>query len=135
MELLNTLVSAVNNVLWSYVLIVMLVGLGLWFSFRTGFVQIRHLREMVRLVAEGATAKTKKGHISTFQAFCVSTASRVGVGNIAGIAIAVVVGGPGAVFWMWVIALLGAAAASWAVRLTTSGMPWALGGALGSLPC
>ena len=79
MELLNTLVSAVNNVLWSYVLIVMLVGLGLWFSFRTGFVQIRHLREMVRLVAEGATAKTKKGHISTFQAFCVSTASRVGV--------------------------------------------------------
>lgn len=94
MELLNTLVSAVNNVLWSYVLIVMLVGLGLWFSFRTGFVQIRHLREMVRLVAEGATAKTKKGHISTFQAFCVSTASRVGVGNIAGIAIAVVVGGP-----------------------------------------
>ena len=53
MELLNTLVSAVNNVLWSYVLIVMLVGLGLWFSFRTGFVQIRHLREMVRLVAEG----------------------------------------------------------------------------------
>lgn len=109
MELLNTLVSAVNNVLWSYVLIVMLVGLGLWFSFRTGFVQIRHLREMVRLVAEGATAKTKKGHISTFQAFCVSTASRVGVGNIAGIAIAVVVGGPGAVFWMWVIALLGAA--------------------------
>ena len=105
MELLNTLVSAVNNVLWSYVLIVMLVGLGLWFSFRTGFVQIRHLREMVRLVAEGATAKTKKGHISTFQAFCVSTASRVGVGNIAGIAIAVVVGGPGAVFWMWVIAL------------------------------
>ena len=108
-ELLNTLVSAVNNVLWSYVLIVMLVGLGLWFSFRTGFVQIRHLREMVRLVAEGATAKTKKGHISTFQAFCVSTASRVGVGNIAGIAIAVVVGGPGAVFWMWVIALLGAA--------------------------
>ena len=93
MELLNTLVSAVNNVLWSYVLIVMLVGLGLWFSFRTGFVQIRHLREMVRLVAEGATAKTKKGHISTFQAFCVSTASRVGVGNIAGIAIAVVVGG------------------------------------------
>ena len=130
MELLNTLVSAVNNVLWSYVLIVMLVGLGLWFSFRTGFVQIRHLREMVRLVAEGATAKTKKGHISTFQAFCVSTASRVGVGNIAGIAIAVVVGGPGAVFWMWVIALLGAA-----TGFVESGMPWALGGAPGSLPC
>lgn len=82
MELLNTLVSAVNNVLWSYVLIVMLVGLGLWFSFRTGFVQIRHLREMVRLVAEGATAKTKKGHISTFQALLrFHGVARVGVGN------------------------------------------------------
>ena len=109
MELLNSIVSAINNVLWSYVLIVMLVGLGLWFSVRTGFVQLRRIPEMVRLVGEGASAKTKKGHISTFQAFCVSSASRVGVGNIAGIAIAVVVGGPGAVFWMWIIAILGAA--------------------------
>ena len=64
---------------------------------------------MFRLIGEGAGAKPREGHISTFQAFCVSTASRVGVGNIAGIAIAVATGGPGAVFWMWVIATLGAA--------------------------
>ncbi|MDO5530882.1 sodium:alanine symporter family protein [Sutterella sp.] len=109
MELLNTLVSAVNDFLWSYVLIAMLVGLGIWFTIRTGFVQIVRLPEMARLLTEGVGAKTKEGHISTFQAFCVSTASRVGVGNIAGIAIAVTVGGPGSVFWMWVIAILGAA--------------------------
>ena len=101
--------GSVNDVLWSYVLIVMLVGLGIWFTLATGFVQLRRLGEMFRLITEGATAKPKHGHISTFQAFCVSTASRVGVGNIAGIAIAVVTGGPGAVFWMWVIATLGAA--------------------------
>ena len=64
---------------------------------------------MFRLMTEGAGAKPREGHISTFQAFCVSTASRVGVGNIAGIAIAVATGGPGAVFWMWVIATIGAA--------------------------
>lgn len=109
MTWLNDIVTAVNDVLWSYVLIIMLVGLGIWFTARTGFVQIRLLPEMFRLVGEGAGAKPRQGHISTFQAFCVSTASRVGVGNIAGIAIAVVTGGPGAVFWMWVIATLGAA--------------------------
>lgn len=109
MELLDSIVSFLNNILWSYVLIVLLVGCGLWFTFRTGCVQLLHLGEMFRLVTEDATAKPRKGHISTFQAFCVSTASRVGVGNIAGIAIAVALGGPGAVFWMWVIAILGAA--------------------------
>lgn len=109
MTWLNDIVTSVNDILWSYVLIIMLVGLGIWFTARTGFVQVRLLPEMVRLVGEGAGAQPRKGHISTFQAFCVSTASRVGVGNIAGIAIAVVTGGPGAVFWMWVIATLGAA--------------------------
>ena len=111
MTWLNDIVTSVNDILWSYVLIIMLVGLGIWFTARTGFVQVRLLPEMVRLVGEGAGAQPRKGHISTFQAFCVSTASRVGVGNIAGIAIAVATGGPGAVFWMWVIALLGASSA------------------------
>ena len=106
---LSNVVGAVNDVLWSYVLIIMLVGLGIWFTIRTGCVQLRRLPEMSRLLTEGASAAAKEGHISTFQAFCVSTASRVGVGNIAGIAIAVVTGGPGAVFWMWVIACFGAA--------------------------
>lgn len=109
MNWLNDIVSVLNDYLWSYILIVMLVGLGLWFTVRTRAVQIRCLGEMFRLVVEGAGAKPRKGHISTFQAFCVSTASRVGVGNIAGIAIAVASGGPGAVFWMWVIATIGAA--------------------------
>ena len=109
MDWLSNVVSVINGYLWSYVLIAMLIGLGLWFSIRTKFVQIVQLREMCRLVTEGASAKPREGHISTFQAFCVSTASRVGVGNIAGIAIAVVAGGPGAIFWMWVIATIGAA--------------------------
>lgn len=109
MEWLNQLVGTVNDYLWSYVLIAMLLGLGCWFTVKTRAVQIRLFPEMCRLVCEGAGSKPRKGHISTFQAFCVSTASRVGVGNIAGIAIAVVTGGPGAVFWMWLIATIGAA--------------------------
>ena len=109
MNWLNEIVTVINDFLWSYVLILMLVGSGLWFTARTGFVQLRRLGEMFRLIGEGAGAKPREGHISTFQAFCVSPASRVGVGNIAGIAIAVATGGPGAVFWMWVIATLGAA--------------------------
>lgn len=138
MNWLNDIIGVINNYLWSYVLIVMLIGIGLWFTVRTRFVQIRCIPEMFRLMTEGAGAKPREGHISTFQAFCVSTASRVGVGNIAGIAIAVATGGPGAVFWMWVIATIGAAsgfvestlaqiykararaAASWAVPPTTS---------------
>ena len=94
MEFLSSIVGSINDVLWSYVLIILLVGCGLWFSAKTGFVQIRHLGEMFRLLGDGSAHKAREGHISTFQAFCVSTASRVGVGNIAGIAIAVVVGGP-----------------------------------------
>lgn len=109
MELFNAGVDAVNNVLWSYVLIVVLVGCGLYFTFSTRFVQLRMLPEMLRLLTEGIGKKTEDHAISSFQAFCVSTASRVGVGNIAGVAIAIVTGGPGAVFWMWVIAFLGCA--------------------------
>ena len=111
MEFLESFVAFTNDILWSYVLIVMLVGLGIWFSLRTRFVQVRCLKEMVRLLKEGVGQKTEHNHISSFQAFCVSTASRVGVGNIAGIAIAIVSGGPGAIFWMWIIALLGSASA------------------------
>jgi len=109
MEILNSIVNAINNVLWSYVLIVVLVGCGLWFTFSTRFVQLRLLPEMLRLLTEGIGKKTEGDAISSFQAFCVSTASRVGVGNIAGVAIAIVTGGPGAVFWMWAIAFLGCA--------------------------
>lgn len=109
MDWFKILVTDVSDFLWTYILIALLVGLGIWFTVRTKFVQVRCLGEMFRLLGEGASSKPVEGHISTFQAFCVSTASRVGVGNIAGIAIAVATGGPGAVFWMWVICILGSA--------------------------
>ena len=107
--MLNDAISTINGYLWSYFIIFILIGAGLFFTMTTNFVQIRMIKEMIRLVISGAGSSTEKNHVSSFQAFCVSTASRVGVGNIAGIAIAVVLGGPGAVFWMWVIALIGAA--------------------------
>jgi AGCS family alanine or glycine:cation symporter len=109
LEVLHGIVNSINTVLWSYVLIVFLIGIGLWFTFRTKLVQVRMLPEMLRLLTEGVGTKTEGKQISTFQAFCVSTASRVGVGNIAGVAIAIVTGGPGAVFWMWLIAFIGCA--------------------------
>ena len=109
METLNAAINQVNTILWSYVLIVLLIGLGLYFTFRTGFVQIRLVGEMVRLLAEGIGTERMGNQISSFQAFCVSTASRVGVGNIAGVAIAIVLGGPGAIFWMWMVAVVGSA--------------------------
>ena len=110
MDFLNTLVGSINDFLWTYIIIVVLVGSGLWFTLSTGLVQLRALPEMVRLLA-GDLGRRPSGRkaISSFQAFCVSTASRVGVGNIAGVAIAIVTGGPGAVFWMWVIAFIGTA--------------------------
>lgn len=108
MAFLESFVNFSNDILWSYVLIVLLVGLGIWFTIKTGFVQLRMIPEMLRLLKEGVGHKAEQG-ISSFQAFCISTASRVGVGNIAGIAIAIVTGGPGSIFWMWVIAIIGSA--------------------------
>jgi amino acid carrier protein len=113
MSLLQTFVGLANDLLWSKILIALLIILGLYFTFRTKFVQFRLFGEMVRLLGEGATADAshKNKGITSFQAFCISTASRVGTGNLAGVATAVAVGGPGAVFWMWLIALLGSATA------------------------
>ena len=107
---LNQTVTSINNVLWTYIVLVLLIGCALWFTFKTKFVQVRMLGEMIRLLGEG-TKKDGQKHISSFQAFAVSIASRVGTGNLAGVATAIAVGGPGAVFWMWVIATLGAATA------------------------
>ncbi|WP_110926254.1 alanine/glycine:cation symporter family protein [Bacillus massiliglaciei] len=109
MKILENFVSGTNDILWSYLLIILLIGLGLYFTFRTKFVQFRMIGEMFRLLGEGASGD-KKG-VSSFQAFCISTASRVGTGNLAGVAIAITAGGPGAVFWMWLIALIGSASA------------------------
>ena len=110
MELLNGLVETINEYLWGYILIVMLISIGIYFTFKTKFVQFRLFREMFRLLGDVIdSGKKQEGKISSFQAFCISTASRVGTGNIAGIAIAIVTGGPGAIFWMWLIALIGSA--------------------------
>ncbi len=110
MELLNELVLRINDFIWTYILIAMLIVLGIYFTAKTNFVQFRYFKEMFRLLGDGSSKDAKKeGKISSFQAFCISTASRVGTGNIAGIALAVVAGGPGAIFWMWLIALIGSA--------------------------
>ena len=112
MEMLTQWINSINDVLWSYILIIMLLGCALWFTFKTKFVQFRMLKEMIRLLGD-STGKSegKEHHISSFQAFAVSLASRVGTGNLAGVATAITIGGPGAVFWMWIIALLGASSA------------------------
>ena len=115
------IITEVNDVIWGYVLIFALVGSGLWFTWRMRFVQFRMVGEMLRLLTDTAVAtvesqvkeagKGKQKHISSFQAFAVSVATRVGTGNLAGVASAIAIGGPGAVFWMWVIALIGSATA------------------------
>lgn len=100
--------TSVSDALWTYLLIFVLIGCALWFTIRTKGVQFRMIKEMFRLLTD--TKGGRKG-VSSFQAFAVSVATRVGTGNLAGVATAIVVGGPGAVFWMWLIALLGSATA------------------------
>lgn len=112
METLYRWTGVVNEALWSYLLVAALLLCAVWFTLRTRGVQFRMLGEMVRVLGESADGgQSGERRISSFQAFAVSLASRVGTGNLAGVATAIVVGGPGAVFWMWVIALLGAASA------------------------
>ena len=116
---LNDLITSVNDAVWGYVLIAALVGCGLWFTWRTRFVQFWMVGEMFRLLTESAvdsletrvSEQSPQRRISSFQAFAVSVATRVGTGNLAGVATAIAIGGPGAIFWMWIIALLGAATA------------------------
>ena len=105
----ENLINPVSNALWTYVLVYVLLGVGLYFGIRTRFVQVRMFGRMVRQV--GSSRGGAEGGISSFQAFCVGLASRVGTGNIAGVAIALTLGGPGAIFWMWVVALVGMATA------------------------
>ncbi len=106
--MIEKIIANVNDVLYSYILIIILVFGGLYFTFRSKFAQFRLFREQIRLVGEKPT--DKKG-VSSFQALMVSTASRVGTGNIIGVSTALCLGGFGSVFWMWVIALLGCATA------------------------
>ena len=113
MQTLFFWIDSVNNVLWSYLLVALLLGCAVWFTVRTRGVQFRMLREMLRVLGESAGGGRRgERHVSSFQAFAVSLASRVGTGNLAGVATAIAVGGPGAVFWMWIIAQQGLRAPS-----------------------
>ena len=106
--MLDTIISSVNNAMYSYVLIILLVGCGLYFTIRTKFAQFRLFGAQLRAVTEKPA--DGKG-VSSFQALMVSTASRVGTGNIIGVSTALCLGGFGSVFWMWMIAIIGAASA------------------------
>lgn len=108
MTILNEIIGALSEYLYTYILIVLLVGTGVYFTVRTKFVQIRMLPEAVRVLTE---KKKEDGGVSSFQALMISTASRVGTGNIAGVATALAAGGAGAIFWMWLLAIIGSASA------------------------
>jgi AGCS family alanine or glycine:cation symporter len=106
---MTTIIGFLNTVFWGYVLIYGLIAVGIYFTIRLRFQQILHFGEMIRSVT--AAPSTDKSGITPFQALCTSLASRVGTGNIAGVAVALVLGGPGAIFWMWVVAFVGMATA------------------------
>lgn len=105
--MIYNLVSQINGVLWGAILVYALIAVGVWFTVRLGFLQLRHFRHMFSLLKHSRHAD--KAGISSFQALCMSLSARVGTGNLAGVAIAISLGGPGAIFWMWMIALLGMA--------------------------
>ena len=102
------MIGALSNFMYGYLLIIMLLFTGLYYTFRTGFVQLRMFRETIRVILEKPVGEEA---VSSFHALMVSTASRVGTGNIIGISTAICFGGYGAVFWMWVIAVIGGASA------------------------
>ena len=105
---MEEILNAINNIIWSHALIILCLGAGIYFSVITRFLQVRYFAEMIRLLFRGQASE--KG-VSSFQAFTLAIAGRVGTGNIAGVATAIAMGGPGAIFWMWVIAFLGSASA------------------------
>ena len=112
MDTMTYWLGNINDILWSYILIVMLLGCALWFTIKTKFVQFRMIGEMIKVLSESTSKQEgREHHISSFQAFMVSLASRIGTGNLAGVATAITIGGPGAVFWMWIVALLGSSSA------------------------
>ena len=101
------MLDLLNDLIWSKLLIVMLIGLGLYFTVASRFVQFRYFSSMFRIFSEAF--KRQPGQLSSFQALMLSVAGRVGAGNIAGVSVAIMLGGPGAIFWMWVVALVGMA--------------------------
>ena len=113
MEIFTQIIDWANGILWTYVLVAMLIGCAIWFTLRCKFVQLTMLRDLPVMFRNCTHEEREEGveRISSFQAFAISIASRVGTGNLAGVAVAIAMGGPGAVFWMWLIAFLGASSA------------------------
>ena len=105
---MRDIIDFVNNIVWSDALVYLCLGTGIYFTIRFGFPQLRYIKEMIKLLFSGNSSP--KG-ISSFQAFSLAISGRVGTGNIAGVATAIAMGGPRAIFWMWVIAFLGSSSA------------------------
>lgn len=103
------IINTASEYLWGYFLTCGLLAAGAYFTLRLGFLQLRHAGEMIRTLAAAKGADREEGGISPFQALSISLASRVGTGNIVGVAVALYLGGAGAIFWMWVVAFLGMA--------------------------
>lgn len=110
MEAFNNAINSINGVIWSAALIVILLAAGIYFSIRTKFIQFRRFGEMWKLIGE-KNEESKESGLTPFQAFATTVGARVGMGNIAGVATAIFFGGPGAVVWMWITALIGAVTA------------------------
>ncbi|WMC11536.1 sodium:alanine symporter family protein [Oceanimonas pelagia] len=106
---MDSFISFINNLLWGSVLIYLLLGVGIFFTVRLGLIQFRHFGHMFSVLKH--SRQSDAAGISSFQALCTSLAARVGTGNLAGVAVALYLGGPGAIFWMWLIALIGMATA------------------------
>lgn len=104
---MTDLMNFINNILWGSVLIYLLLGTGIYFTLRTRFIQLRHFSHMFSVLKN--SNKSDSAGISSFQALCTTLAARVGTGNLTGVAIALTAGGPGAIFWMWVVAFIGMA--------------------------
>lgn len=99
--------SFISEILWGSVMIYLLLGCGIWFTWRTGYIQFRYIHQFSKSLKR--SLKPGEGGLTSFQVLCISLAARVGSGNLAGVALAITVGGPGAVFWMWVAAIIGMA--------------------------
>ena len=110
---MNSMLTNINNAMYTFVLLILLAGVGIYFTIRTRGVQIRLLKDGIASLMEKSEKTDQEGQpkVSSFQALMISTASRVGTGNIAGIATAIAAGGPGSVFWMWLMAVIGGASA------------------------
>lgn len=109
MEIFNNIVNTISSVVWSNVLVVLCLAAGIYFSVRLKFPQLRLFKDMVHLLLK--VDPDSNSGITPFQAFATTVGSRVEMGSVAGVATGIFFGGPGAVFWMWVLGLLGAATA------------------------